>query len=281
MLIDISTEIKKQEVYQLFDSFEKIGDIYSYYGINDGSKNVKYIREIANEIGFDLTVYKQRKFPTKFCLQCGKELKNRRNTFCSSSCSASYHNAHRSPMSDETKNKISLALKKNAQNFCLNCGKELNERQIKFCSNQCCGEYSKKRYKRHYEKLICENCGKEFEGLTGRKYCCLECANKKIKENRIKQFIEGNYKLNGNNGLPKFIREYIFEKNNYHCELCGYEGYNIKTGKTILQIHHKDGDSGNNTPENLQVICPNCHAKTENYMALNKGNSARNKRYKQ
>lgn len=28
------------------------------------------------------------------------------------------------------------------------------------------------------------------------------------------------------------------------------------------------------------VICPNCHAMTENYMALNKGNSGRDKRYK-
>ena len=53
-----------------------------------------------------------------------------------------------------------------------------------------------------------------------------------------------------------------------------------KTGNSILQFHHKDGNSNNNSPENIQVLCPNCHAMTENYMALNKGHSARDKRYK-
>ena len=37
---------------------------------------------------------------------------------------------------------------------------------------------------------------------------------------------------------------------------------------------------GNNSINNLKVLCPNCHAMTENYMALNKGYSARDKRYK-
>ena len=283
MIIDLNTEEKKQELYKLFDSFAKIGDIYDYFHLSDSSKNVKYIREIAQEIGFDLSVYQQRRYPIKYCLQCGKELKNRRNTFCSSSCSATYNNSHRSPMSDETKLKISNSLKNQndvTQKYCLQCGKELTNRQTKFCSLKCQGEFNKQNNKRHYETLICENCGKEFVGLTGRKYCCSECANEKLKKSRIKKFIEGNYKLNGNNTTPNFIREYLFEKNNYKCEVCGYEGYNIKTGKTILQIHHKDGNSNNNIPENLQVICPNCHAKTENYMALNKGNSSRDKRYK-
>ena len=52
------------------------------------------------------------------------------------------------------------------------------------------------------------------------------------------------------------------------------------TGNSILQFHHIDGDSSNNKEENLQVLCPNCHAMTENYMALNKGKSARINRYK-
>lgn len=280
MFIDLSTEEKKQEVYCLFDSFKKIGDIYDYYSVSDSSKNIKYVREIANEINFDLNVYKQRKHPTHFCLNCGKELKNKKNKFCCSSCSATYNNLKRPPMSDETKKKISEALKIDTQKFCLNCGKELNIKQTKFCGLKCQGEYNKHKYKKHYENLICQCCGKNFIGLTGRKYCCLECANKQLKNDRINKFLTGDYKLNGNNGIPKIIREYLFEKNNFHCEICGYEGYNIKTGKTILQIHHKDGNSENNTPENLQVICPNCHAKTENYMALNKGKSARNKRYK-
>ena len=69
MIIDLNTEEKKQELYKLFDSFAKIGDIYDYFHLSDSSKNVKFIREIAQEIGFDLSVYQQRRYPTKYCLQ--------------------------------------------------------------------------------------------------------------------------------------------------------------------------------------------------------------------
>lgn len=56
-------------------------------------------------------------------------------------------------------------------------------------------------------------------------------------------------------------------------------GVNKFTNKTILQIHHIDGNASNNNEENLQVICPNCHAMTDTFMALNKGRSSRSKRY--
>ncbi len=55
---------------------------------------------------------------------------------------------------------------------------------------------------------------------------------------------------------------------------------NVVMSNSILQFHHVDGDTSNNSPENIQLLCPNCHAKTENYMALNKGKSSRNERYK-
>lgn len=67
----------------------------------------------------------------------------------------------------------------------------------------------------------------------------------------------------------------MLEIHHNKCQLCGFEGYNRKTGNSILQIHHIDGNSGNNTPENIQLLCPNCHAMTENYMSLNKGNATR------
>ena len=52
------------------------------------------------------------------------------------------------------------------------------------------------------------------------------------------------------------------------------------TGNSILQFHHIDGDAYNSNVENIAVLCPNYHAMTENYMALNKGKSARINRYK-
>ena len=32
-----------------------------------------------------------------------------------------------------------------------------------------------------------------------------------------------------------------------------------------LEIHHKDGDRTNNSLENLQLLCPNCHSYTPTF----------------
>lgn len=32
-----------------------------------------------------------------------------------------------------------------------------------------------------------------------------------------------------------------------------------------MQLHHVDGNNKNNTLDNLQMLCPNCHSQTENY----------------
>lgn len=47
------------------------------------------------------------------------------------------------------------------------------------------------------------------------------------------------------------------------CEVCGLEKWN---GFPIpLELHHIDGNHYNNSLENLQILCPNCHAQTSTY----------------
>lgn len=75
--------------------------------------------------------------------------------------------------------------------------------------------------------------------------------------------------MSGKYGLSKVIRDYLLEKVNYSCELCGWNKINPITGKSPLEIHHIDGDYTNNKEENLQVLCPNCHSLTPTYKALN------------
>jgi ssDNA-binding Zn-finger/Zn-ribbon topoisomerase 1 len=50
-----------------------------------------------------------------------------------------------------------------------------------------------------------------------------------------------------------------------------------------VEIEHKDGNYKNNRPENLTLICPNCHSQTLTYKGRNKGNGRwhRRKRYKE
>lgn len=58
----------------------------------------------------------------------------------------------------------------------------------------------------------------------------------------------------------KLIKEGIKE---HRCEICGLTEW---MGRPIpLQLHHINGDNADNRIENLHIICPNCHAQTDNY----------------
>jgi len=51
------------------------------------------------------------------------------------------------------------------------------------------------------------------------------------------------------------------------CERCGLTEWNGVPRN--MQLHHQDGDGTNNTLENLELLCPNCHAQTDTYGGRN------------
>lgn len=56
------------------------------------------------------------------------------------------------------------------------------------------------------------------------------------------------------------------------CECCGLTSWNGKP--IVMQLHHIDGNHLNNSLDNLQILCPNCHSQTENFC----GNANKNKK---
>ncbi len=71
-----------------------------------------------------------------------------------------------------------------------------------------------------------------------------------------------------NNEIPitsyKLKNRILKEKiKNYKCEICGLEKWNNQ--KIPLELHHINGNNKDNSLNNLQLLCPNCHALTDNY----------------
>lgn len=62
----------------------------------------------------------------------------------------------------------------------------------------------------------------------------------------------------------KLLKEGVKEK---RCECCKRTEWN---GNLIpLELHHINGDNTDNRLENLQILCPNCHAQTDYYRGRN------------
>ena len=126
---------------------------------------------------------------------------------------------------------------------------------------------------------------KGIKGST-KKYNCLHCNKENLwGSSKINKFCDnvcqGNYKWVNEtigriergevpDGSPA-LKKYLIEKFGDRCFECGQEStWNNKP--LVLQVDHIDGDSDNNYPKNLRLLCPNCHTQTENFGSKGQGN---------
>lgn len=143
--------------------------------------------------------------------------------------------------------------------------------------NQC------ETFNRKEPSHFCEYCGcKLNDYYKGKRFCNNKCQSEYQYENYIKDWKDGKEDgIKARYEVSKYIRRYLFKKYNSRCEKCGWGEINETTGNIPLQIHHIDGDCTNNSEENLQLLCPNCHSLTETHKSHNKkGRQGRKKYYK-
>jgi len=81
--------------------------------------------------------------------------------------------------------------------------------------------------------------------------------------------------ISGGTLISYHIRNYLLEKANYQCSECKWSKVNPFTDKIPLEINHIDSNFLNNSPDNLEVLCPNCHALKHTYQNRGKGRRAK------
>ena len=117
-------------------------------------------------------------------------------------------------------------------------------------------------------QATCLNCNTSYSfnpHNTRGKYCSNECSGQHKSSLHKKSWYEGSLKR-----IERATaRRYIAEDRGYKCEVCGINEWQNK--KLVLHVDHINGDPGNDSPDNLRLICPNCHSQTEFLGAANKG----------
>jgi hypothetical protein len=79
-------------------------------------------------------------------------------------------------------------------------------------------------------------------------------------------YIENNIQIPSHRLKEKLIRDGLKED---CCELCRY--FEWRGVKLPLELHHKNGNHYDNSLENLQILCPNCHSIQEGNSGANIG----------
>lgn len=148
---------------------------------------------------------------------------------------------------------------------CKNCNKEfipptreVNRGFGHYCSRTC-GKTAPRRVVRVViPNCICSTCGaqiykspsKRKNSRSGLYFCSRSCKDKGQRlESNLPQIHPSHYGKGEHN-----YREIASRHYDRKCVKCGY----CKIPE-VLETHHKDRNTSNNHPENLEVLCPTCH----------------------
>jgi hypothetical protein len=116
-----------------------------------------------------------------------------------------------------------------------------------YCSLACYGKACRK-------EKPCIVCGKPILASANKKTCSRACANK----NRTGIQYTGRA-LKDKVKTQRILKGRLIALRGAQCERCNFSIVQV------LQVHHTDKNRSNNALENLQILCPNCHA-SEHYL---------------
>lgn len=100
-------------------------------------------------------------------------------------------------------------------------------------------------------KKVCIAFGFDFSHFTGQSWR----RNKCFKKTDINDYLSNKKRITSHQLKIRLITEKIKEEK---CESCGLSEW--MNEPLVLELDHIDSNHLNNNLENIQIICPNCHA---------------------
>jgi hypothetical protein len=107
--------------------------------------------------------------------------------------------------------------------------------------------------------FTCLNCGKQNQSKGNsftNKYCNNKCQAEHRSRMLVSDWKDGHAKPWAK--VPDWIKKYLIEHRGHKCQSCNGTKHNNK--EIPLIVNYKDGNTYNNSEENLELICPNCRA---------------------
>lgn len=109
---------------------------------------------------------------------------------------------------------------------------------------------------------------KEFaictEHFLGNSWAKGKPGSRKLQDNLETVWVKGRL-CSSSKLRRRLIRERLFEAK---CMKCGIDEWMGQPAP--LELEHKNGDNTDNRLENLEILCPNCHAQTPTYRGKNR-----------
>lgn len=142
----------------------------------------------------------------------------------------------------------------------------------RFCSLRCARAYATNCRREEINKKISLACrGKKYPNRkkvswTQERRLRVGQKTREYVKQRQEENIRKTKELWSKGGCVgwSWARRFILEERGPKCEKCGYNKV-LENERIAIEVHHMDGNRGNNTKNNLQILCLNCHFETNNF----------------
>ncbi len=162
-----------------------------------------------------------------------------------------------------------------------NTALEYAKRKNRFCDKSCAAKLNNQSRNRHEGRDTghpCAACGTKVS--TNRTYCTAICRTNaralKVEATISNSTLQDTPKQS--RVSTKRVRKFLIELRGSKCENCGWSELNPASNTVPIEMDHIDGDSENNSIDNLRLLCPNCHSLTPTYKNLNRGKGRQKRR---